>query len=240
MSKHQSEEVFLATYDDSTYEKPSVAVDCVVFRYYEGKLQLLLVKRTNHPFKGKFALPGGFLTRYSSLEDMAVAKVYDKTGITLSQTCVEQLVTIGNPNRDPRGWIISVAYLCFLPYHCDDIELNEGASWVDVALDEKSGQVVFTGIDGALAFDHNVIVQTAFTRIQGRFSYRPTVYNILPEYNRLAVYNQLYFQFTGDKLPQTTFNRKFKRFFVETDKSEQTKTRFAKLYRLSDEIDRRC
>lgn len=234
-----SENDFLKNYDENDYDRPSLTVDCVIFRYYLNKLQLLLVKRNNYPFKDYYGLPGGFAKRGLGLEQVAIQKTFEKTSLVIDEGQVEQLVTISTPDRDPRGWFITSAYLCFLPYSDKEIDLSSNAVWADVSYHSSTKRVSISingQSIGVLAFDHFNIIDTAFERVRGRFDYKPTAYKLLPEYNRLAIYRQLYLYFMDDNISQTTFNRKYKQFFIETKKIAKTSTRKAKMYRLNTQL----
>ena len=111
--KGQTLEEFLANYDLKKYDRPSVTVDNVVIANIEGRPAVLMIKRRNHPFIGCWALPGGFLEMDESLEEGAKRELFEETGVT-GVTPV-QLGAYGDPDRDPRGRIITVAFLLALP-----------------------------------------------------------------------------------------------------------------------------
>jgi 8-oxo-dGTP diphosphatase len=94
------------------YERPSLTVDVVVIAPVEGQHKVLLIQRKNPPFKGRWALPGGFVEPYEPLEDAARRELWEETGARPAG--LEQLHTFGDPGRDPRGWTVSVAYLAIL------------------------------------------------------------------------------------------------------------------------------
>ena len=93
---------------NKSYERPSVTVDIVLFTYAVERLQVLLIRRGNKPFAGKWALPGGFINIDESLETAAARELFEETGVR--DIHLEQLATFGDPDRDPRGRVISVAY----------------------------------------------------------------------------------------------------------------------------------
>lgn len=100
----ESEEEFLRNYDPSKYRHPSVAVDCVVFR---GN-SVLLVKRGGHPFRGRLALPGGFIEEGESAEQAVRRELHEETGLGVEK--LRQFGFASTPNRDPRDWNISLVF----------------------------------------------------------------------------------------------------------------------------------
>src|SRR5438874_9299688 len=90
------------------YPRAALTVDCVVFGFDEGELKVLLIQRGLAPFKGKWALPGGFVRVEETLEAAARRELEEETG--LSEVFLEQLYTFGAVNRDPRERVVSVAY----------------------------------------------------------------------------------------------------------------------------------
>ncbi|MEO0733102.1 MAG: NUDIX hydrolase, partial [Bacteroidota bacterium] len=95
------------------YPRPSVTVDIVVYGYDGGRqLKLLLIQRGSDPYKGSWALPGGFVDMEEDLESAALRELEEETGV--KDLFVEQLYTFGTPGRDPRGRVISVAYFALV------------------------------------------------------------------------------------------------------------------------------
>ena len=118
-----TEEEFLASYDASKYERPSVTVDMLIFTVTNEKkenyrklpekvLRLLMIKRADHPYIGQWALPGGFIKMDESLEEGALRELKEETNI--DNIYMEQLYTWGDVNRDPRTRIISVSYMALV------------------------------------------------------------------------------------------------------------------------------
>ena len=104
-----SEEEFLANYDASRYPKPSVTVDTVIFRENDGKKQVLLIKRGNHPYRGSWALPGGFLNMEEELAAAAAREVREETALAI--TALEEIGVYGAVGRDKRDRVLTVAYV---------------------------------------------------------------------------------------------------------------------------------
>lgn len=115
--ERMTEEEFLKQYKPGDYKRPSVSVDMLIFAIQhelkEPKLELLLVKRGNHPFKGHWAIPGGFVEIDESLADAAARELKEETG--LEDIYMEQLYTFGAVKRDPRMRVISTTYMALLP-----------------------------------------------------------------------------------------------------------------------------
>jgi len=96
----------------SRYERPALTVDVVVVAPLDGQHEVLLIRRKQPPFEGRWALPGGFVEPHEPLEDAARRELWEETNVEPAR--LEQLHTFGAPGRDPRGWTVSVAYLAIL------------------------------------------------------------------------------------------------------------------------------
>jgi 8-oxo-dGTP diphosphatase len=134
------------------YPRPTVAADSVVLASREDGLSLLLICRGGEPFKGSWALPGGFVEQDEPLADAAVRELREETGIELPADAVIQLGAYGDPARDPRGWAVSVVYLAMLAQAPDPTGGDDAAEarwWPLDALPEE------------LAFDHAQIIRDA-------------------------------------------------------------------------------
>lgn len=127
-----TENEFLKSYDMSKYERPSVAVDMVVLTIKDSqednyrklpqkKLSILMIKRGNYPFKDRWALAGGFVMKGESTEQSAKRELFEETGV--ENIYLEQLYTFSEPQRDPRGWIMSCSYMALV----DSQKLNAHA-----------------------------------------------------------------------------------------------------------------
>ena len=132
-----TEEEFLKTYDSSKYEKPSVTVDVLIFTIFneksdnyrkldDKKLSLLLIKRAGHPYKDKWAIPGGFVNMDESLEEGAKRELKEETSV--ENVYLEQLYTYGDVNRDPRMRVISSAYMALVNSDKINVEAGDDAS----------------------------------------------------------------------------------------------------------------
>lgn len=144
------------------HERPSVTVDVVVIAKLNERREVLLVRRRKPPFEGCWALPGGFVEPSEPLKAAAQRELQEETGIDLSG--LKQLHTFGDPDRDPRGWTISVAFLT-LP------DKGEVESW-QLRAGSDAGEVGWFDLDKLpeLAFDHAVILVHARQALEAEAS----------------------------------------------------------------------
>jgi 8-oxo-dGTP diphosphatase len=216
-----------------TYEFPRAAltVDCVVFGFDDGELKVLLIERGLAPFKGKWAVPGGFVRVDESLDDAARRELAEETGLT--DVFLEQLYTFGDPKRDPRERVVTVAYyaLVGLDRHPPRAATDAAAAaWFAVA-DLPT-----------LAFDHATIVTAAVERLRGKVRYQPVGFELLPELFTLSKLQHLYEAILERPLDKRNFRKKLLAMdlLVETDQVEQDVAhRAARLYRFDEAKYRR-
>jgi 8-oxo-dGTP diphosphatase len=137
------------------YARPALTVDCVVFGFDGNEaLNVLLIQRAHEPFEGRWALPGGFAEVGESLENAAARELEEETG--LSGVPLEQLHTFGNPDRDPREHVVTVAYLA---------RVNPAAHEVRAASDATKAAWFPLDELPKLAFDHDEIITVAEERL---------------------------------------------------------------------------
>jgi 8-oxo-dGTP diphosphatase len=178
----QSEEEFLARYDAGAFERPSVAVDVVLLSAFEDELWTLLLRRAEHPHRGRYALPGTFVQIEESLEEAAQRVLARKTGVR--HVFLEQLYTFGAPKRDPRTRVISVAYYALVPRERLPSGANAVLARLHVPWEGETGGPVEAYADRALlplAFDHAEILGTAVKRLRGKLDYTAVGFQLLPE-----------------------------------------------------------
>jgi len=147
---------------DRKHELLRLAVDLAILTVRDGRLQVLVIERGNEPFRGRDALPGGFLRTGEDLRRAAVRELSEETGLDGEALHLEQLATYGAPDRDPRGRVVSVAYLAIAPNLPIPTAGSDArrARWLPV--DE---------IAGALAFDHDDILREAVERARARLEF---------------------------------------------------------------------
>lgn len=177
----RDETAFLDRYRPDDFDRPSVAVDVALLTVTDDALQVLMVRRKEHPHKGRWALPGGFVAIDESLETAAHRVLREKTG--LRGVFVEQLYTFGEVRRDPRMRIISVAYYALVPAS----RLSTVASptrrlaQVSVTGPEATVGLRIDGRPARAAFDHAGIVATAVVRMRGKLDYAPIGFELLAD-----------------------------------------------------------
>lgn len=182
-----------------TYEYPRAAltVDCVVFGFDGGALQVLLIRRGLAPFKDHWALPGGFVRVEETLDDAARRELEEETG--LKDLFLEQLYTFGTVNRDPRERVVSVAYYA----------LTKPADHTTAASTDAAEARWFPVSDlPPLAFDHAEIFATALARLRGKLTYQPVGFELLPPKFTLTQLQRLYESVLGTEIDKRNFRKK--------------------------------
>ncbi len=212
-----------ATYDASRYERPSVTVDVVIFTLLNRELHVLLVLRRRWPYEGYWAIPGGFINMDESLEQAARRELEEETGV--HDVYLEQLYTFGEPQRDPRTRVISVAYIAIVP--ADDQELR---------VSDESSDVRWFPVrtrPARLAFDHDLILNYALSRLRSKLEYTTLAFQLLPEVFSILELKHIYEQILGEKLDKGNFYRKIKEAGIleETSLMREGRGRPTRLWR---------
>lgn len=252
----ESEEEFLNSYNIEKYERPSVTTDIVAFSVLSEQkdtyrhnpkhnLAVLLVKRGEHPFKECWALPGGFLRGHESIEECAYREISEETNV--SPSALMLFDQFSEPNRDPRGRIISNAFLSIIseeniqPVGGDDAI---DAKWFEVALDYvkddeyvlklKCGEDHITALlkekvsrfgkkefdivnSDGLAFDHGKIIATAITVLRKQAMDFDFIFDFLPESFTLTAVQKVQETITNTSQLPANFRRKISEYVEETD-----------------------
>lgn len=252
---YNSEEMFLKDYDSSVFEKLSMTTDILIMsvsnedtgnyrKLSEKKFSILLVKRDNYPFKGKWCLPGGFVGIDETLDE--AAKRVLKTETNLKDIYIEQLYTFSDIKRDPRMRVISASYMALVDKNRLMDKLSDNASWFNVFMleDEKSYNVTLdNGIEeikfvvgkklrdkttdrydfniiknDKLAFDHPLVIVSGIERLKNKIEYTDIVFNMMPKYFTLGELQQVYEVILGKKLLDPAFRRIIANKVEKTDK----------------------
>ena len=179
------------------YARPAVTVDVLLFTVRDEKLQLALIKRGIEPYRGSWALPGGFVRMDEELEEAARREIEEETGVR--DVFLEQLYTFGQLNRDPRTRVITISYFALVPGEHLTLRADtdaSDASWF--AIDELPD----------LAFDHAAIVRVGLERLKGKIENSNVAYGLLPARFRLSELQRVYEIILGRALDKRNFRKR--------------------------------
>ena len=251
-----SEKDFLAGYSLADYDRPSVTADVAAFmirtedktsyrKNPENKLLLLLIRRGGHPYKGMWALPGGFLQRGETVEECALREIEEET--TVKPVSILPVGVFSQPERDPRGWIISNAYASIISEEsvrqtgCDDaadaqwfaVSFTRGEdgtyhltlTYEDITLNAvlraesmHFGRTSFRIIDsGGLAFDHAAIIAAALSALREEAGRYEAIFDFLPETFTLAALQKVQETIMNVSILPANFRRMVSSYVEETD-----------------------
>lgn len=206
------------------YPRPALTVDCVIFGLDDGSnLKVLLIQRAKSPFQHSWAFPGGFVNMDEDLETAALRELEEETGV--KNVFIEQLYTFGQPGRDPRGRVISVVYYALVNLSEHPVEASSDAAnvlWFDI------------NHLPTLAFDHQIIFDTALNRLRSKVRYQPIGFELLPQKFTLAQLQRLYEVILGvSPLNKRNFRARILKMGVlkEAGQQKDVAHRPAKLYR---------
>ncbi|WP_022764935.1 NUDIX domain-containing protein [Butyrivibrio sp. XPD2006] len=227
-----TEKEFLEQYTDTLYDKPSVTTDILVLGVDESfaRLKALLIKRDEHPYLGFYALPGGFIKKDETAYQAASRKLYEEAGVR--DVYLDQIYTFTRPGRDPRTWVMSIAYLALVG---DVSEIKTTGEWFDLEFDDdrirlyndesgaeiiypvsvkkfKNGRIGYenrVAISGErgekLAFDHVEIIIESIMKLRTFFENSDIAFNMVGDTFTLPDLQALYELVLGKKLYKTNF-----------------------------------
>ncbi|CAC9972414.1 NUDIX hydrolase [Flavobacterium panici] len=203
-----------------------IAVDAIVFGYKNNDLYVLLIEQQFGTSEKYWALPGGLVQNSESLSDAVIRELHEETNVQL--TFMEQLYTFGDDiYRDSRNRVISVAYYALVDASNLDIKANTDAERVQwCKIDEIP----------ALAFDHNLILEKAISRLKSKLTYEPIGFDLLPEEFLFSDLENLYCTILEKEIDRRNFRKKILSFDIleETEKFSPIKTgRPAKLFKFN-------
>lgn len=183
-------------YDPADFPPLAVTVDLVLMTVHEERLAVLLQHRSEAPHKGEWALPGGFVRIDESLDAAARRILVDKAG--LGDAWLEQLYSFGDPGRDRRMRIVTIAYFALVP-----------AADLTAAL-EDNDELTLAPLNAlpALAFDHAAIVDHAAARLRGKLDYAPIAFALLPPLFTLRALQDVHEAILGTNLNKPAFRRR--------------------------------
>ncbi len=205
------------------FARPALTVDIVVFALDEEDLQVMLIQRNLKPFKGQWALPGGFVKVDETLEEAARRELQEETG--LKEIYLEQLYTFGELKRDPRERVITVAYYALV---------NLEGHQVQPSTDARNAAWFSMNDLPKLAFDHDSILGVAHDRLRGKVRYQPIGFELLPDKFTLRQMQHLYEVILDRELDKRNFRKKVLGMGIVKETNEIEKDvshRAARLYR---------
>ncbi|MBQ8920853.1 MAG: NUDIX hydrolase [Oscillospiraceae bacterium] len=251
-----NEKEFLAGYRLEDYERPSVTADVAAFRISteesesyrknpENKLRLLLIRRGGHPFKDMWALPGGFLQKGETVEQCALREIFEETNV--QPVSIMPVGVFSEPERDPRGWIISHAYVSVIgedsvkqigqddaadaQWFCVSFDCTENGEYAltlthgdtelrAVLAAERSsfGRTSYRILDrGGLAFDHAAIIAAALSALRTEAKNYDTIFDFLPEKFTLTALQKVQETIMNVSILPANFRRMVSGYVEETD-----------------------
>lgn len=255
-----TEKDFLESYSTEDYPRPSVTADIVVFKIRsrnpenfrmdpKNSLSLLLIRRGGHPYKDHWALPGGFLSPGETIEECALREVEEETAVVPAS-----LMSVGmfsEPGRDPRGWIISEAFVSVIGNEEETQQYGDDASdaqWFDVSFEQDDNGVYHLDLDredehiramlteeksrfgmtsfhiedtGTVAFDHAAIIARALTALRNSAKDFDIIFDFLPEKFTLTELQNVQETIMNISVLSANFRRKVSKLVVETDEYTQ-------------------
>ena len=234
----EEEAAFLREYARRSWPRPSVTVDLVVFTVTDADLKVLLIRRKGHPYRGCWALPGGFLDvgdafedQGEDLEEAALRELHEETGLPRGAVFLEQLRTFGRAGRDPRTRVITVAYLALVRPDLAHL-VQAGSDAADArwhSVESEAGEL-------ELAFDHSEILDAGLERVRGRIDYAPIAFELVGGTFTVAELRAAHEAVKGVTYDPGNFRRRFKRMLTdgaieEAPGRRHTGTRPARVYR---------
>ncbi len=183
-------------YPQKSFEHAVVAVDTVVFRIVEHKLEVLLLELNRPEFPHMWAAPGGLVSKNETLENSVARHLTERAG--LSNTYLEQLGTFGDPDRDPTGWVVSVAYIALVT---GDVKTKTSSQYKSIA---------WYPVDTLppLAYDHKEIIEAATERLKAKIAYTNIIFALLPKEFTLTELQETYETILGKSLDKRNFRKK--------------------------------
>ena len=256
-NNYKSEEEFLKDYDVKMFKQLSMTTDILIISVSEEqtnnyrknstkKMSILLVKREDFPYKGKWCLPGGFINPDTeTLEECAKRVLKEETN--LSKIYMEQLYTFDGLDRDPRCRVVSTSYMALVDKNRLNTKINPNASWFNITLYDNSNDLINVALDNddeiikfsikktlrelstdrykftikennKIAFDHPLVIAAGIERLRNKINYTDIVFNMMPEYFTLGELQQVYEVILGKKLLDPAFRRIIANKVEKTDK----------------------
>jgi 8-oxo-dGTP diphosphatase len=210
------EAAFLRRYRPADFPRPSVTVDIVAFTIIDAELRVLLVQRGEHPFKGAWALPGGFVRvgdgqrdQGEDLDAAAARELQEETRLSAVDVLLEQVAAFGRAGRDPRLRVISVAFCALIRPDLVPLVRAGGdathADWFPV-----------TALVGEkLAFDHAAIIERSIQHVAARVDASNIAGSLVPATFTIQELRHVHTLLSGKRQDPGNFRRKFERMLED-------------------------
>lgn len=219
------------TYDINEFKNPLFTVDSVLFTVKDDVLKVLMVKRANEPFIGRWGLPGGFVDVDSdaTTDATALRKLEEKTSV--APQYLEQLQAFSGIDRDPRGFSVTLVYFALIAAQdvSSHIETIDDVRWIDIdKIDSLS-----------IAFDHKVIIDQAKARLQQKALYSMVPVYCLPEYFTVGQLKSVIETIIGKTIQRKSLIRRIESadMFETTDEKVKSGGRLAQQYKVKSGVD---
>ena len=244
----------LENYDISQYDRPSVAVDAVLFgvedyktaTMEEKKLKILLIRRGEEPFKDMYSLPGGFLRKNETVEQAVERELVEETGVR--NTKLIPLKVYSSIGRDPRGWIISDAFISLTnTVALSTLENSDAkeAVWLDFSYSAENDtihiadDITISAVDGivkenVLSFDHSQIIYDAFKKLREEVQHNDILFDLMPELFTVSNLHSIYKTILDKNETIQAFRKRMSSRIEETEFYDNTTMahRKSKLYKV--------
>lgn len=171
------------------YPRPALTADIIALRFNKNTLEVLLIERDRDPFSGSYALPGGFIDEGESPPQAAKRELLEETSMTAN--VLHEVGTFGTPSRDPRGWVVSVAFLAFVPASTETRAGDDARQTRWFPLDQLP----------ELAFDHALIIERGQETLQRLTQTHTAPLTLIPAPFRHRHARYLYSQIWGEPIP---------------------------------------
>ncbi len=206
----------------------ALSIDCLIFGFRDGQLDVLLIKHAEGISRGKWALPGGWIRYNESVDDAANRLLKSLTGV--SNIYLEQLRAFGDVNRYPKKRVVTIAYYALV--NADRYRLHPGftasdARWVNIHDVPK------------LPYDHSQILEFGFRYLKNKVRHEPVGFNLLPPKFSLHEIQQLYEAILETELDKPNFRRKLLKMNLLVpcnEKQKHVSHRAATLYRFDKKV----
>lgn len=191
------------------YERPALTVDVVIYTIKDNELKVLLIQRNTDPYKDMWAIPGGFVLKGETLEKAAIRELQEETGV--KDIYLEQLYSFGDPGRDPRGWVVTVAYFALIS--SENIKIQADTDAKDVKW--------FSVYDlPKLAFDHDKILKLSLERLRSKLEYANVGFQLLPKKFTLTALQKVYEVILNKTMDKRNFRKKILSFNIIEETNE--------------------